>query len=74
MHKITKNQLVRNLNRVLGENVGMEGLKTLLYGWMNYRRYGRKYRKAVANRDWLYRMEVADLSDYAGYDLMLFPS
>ena len=31
--------------------------------------YGAKYRHALEARDWLYRVEVSDLSDYAGYDL-----
>ncbi len=41
-----------------------------LYGWLNLRHYGPKYRNAIYNRDWLYVSEVQDLSDYAGYDLL----
>ena len=37
--------------------------------WKRFRKYGAKYRHALEARDWLYRVEVSDLSDYAGYDL-----
>ena len=74
MKRITKSQLAINLNRHLGTEVGLAGLGILIYGWFRYRRYGRKYRKAVYNRDWLYIVEVQDLSEYAGYDLTVCPS
>jgi hypothetical protein len=73
MKRITKSQLAINLNRHLGIEVGLAGLGILIYGWFRYRRYGRKYRKAVYNRDWLYIVEVQDLSEYAGYDLSVCP-
>ena len=69
MQKITKQQLVLNLDRVLGQTVGEEGLQTLIYGWLNYRKYGPKYRHVINSRKWLFITEVQDLSDYAGYDL-----
>lgn len=71
MHRITKEQLAENLNNALHQDVGMEGLQTLLYGWLSYRKYGEKYRAAVNHRPWLYWSEVVDLSDYAGYDLSI---
>ena len=74
MKRITKAQLAINLNRYLGTEVGLAGLSTMIYGWFHFRRYGKKYRKAVYNRDWLYITEVMDLSEYAGYDLTVFPS
>ena len=49
--------------------VGMEGLNTLLYGWKKFRKYGAKYLDALKHRDWMYSVEVADFSEYAGYDL-----
>lgn len=67
--KISKEQLARNLNRAIGAEVGIEGLNTLIYGWLNYRKYGHKYRNKLYNRDWMYMTEIMDLSEYAGYDL-----
>ena len=74
MKRITKSQLAINLNRHLGTEVGLAGLGTMIYGWFHYRRYGKRYRKAVYNRDWLYIVEVQDLSEYVGYDLSVCPS
>ena len=47
----------------------MKGLNILLYGWKRFRKYGAKYLHALEARDWLYRVEVIDLSEYAGCDL-----
>ena len=69
MQRISKEQLARNLDRVLGAEVGMQGLNTLMSGWKNHRHYGEKYRHAINARDFLYITEVLDLSEYAGYDL-----
>jgi len=74
MTRISKEQLARNLSRTIEEDVGMSGLQTMIYGWLKHRKYGKKYRKAIANRDWLYITEVQDLSDYVGYNLAVFPS
>jgi hypothetical protein len=54
---------------VLGAPVGIEGLDILLYGWKRFRKYGRRYLNALKHRNWLYIVEVQDLSEYAGYDL-----
>ena len=70
MTQISKAELAARLEaRVECAEGGMEGLKTLLYGWKRFRKYGAKYRHALEARDWLYRVEVIDLSDYAGCDL-----
>ena len=58
------------LDNAIRASVGIHGLNTLIYGWLNLRHYGSKYRNAIYNRDWLYVSEVQDLSDYAGYDLL----
>ena len=69
MEKISKEELARRLDREIKASVGMTGLNTLLYGWKNFRHYGIKYRHALNARDYLFLMEVIDLSDYAGVDL-----
>ena len=69
MLRISKEQLARNLGRAIGANVGLQGLNTLIHGWLKFRKYGHKYRNKLYNRDWLYITEVYDLSEYAQYDL-----
>ena len=69
MTRISKEQLARNLSRAIEEEVGMAGLQTMIYGWLKYRKYGKKYRHAIHARDYLFITEVQDLSEYAGYDL-----
>ncbi len=69
MQRISKEELVRRLEKAIGQSVGIEGLNILLYGWKKYRRYGAKYCDALKHRDWLYIVEVIDLSEYAGYCL-----
>ena len=69
MERITKQQLARNLNKAIDCDVGIEGLNTLICGWLKYRKYGHKYREAIYHRKWLYITEVLDLSAYAGYNL-----
>ena len=69
MQRISKIEIAERLNEVLGAEVGMQGLNILLYGWKKFRKYGAKYCDALKHRDWLYSVEVADLSDYAQYDL-----
>ena len=66
-HKL---RLALTLDNAIRTSVGIRGLNTLIYGWLNLRHYGPKYRNAIYNRDWLYVSEVQDLSDYAGYDLL----
>lgn len=70
MERITKSRLALSLDNAILSAVGIRGLNALIYGWLNFRRYGLKYRNAIYNRDWLYVSEVQDLSDYAGYDLL----
>lgn len=69
MIRISKTELTSNLERAICCDVGRKGLRTLIYGWLNFRKYGRKYRHAVNARDYLFITEVQDLSEYAGYDL-----
>ena len=69
MQRISKEELVQRLDAALGQPVGAKGLDILLYGWKKFRRYGAKYLDALKHRDWLYIVEVMDLSTYAGYDL-----
>ena len=69
MIRMTKEQLAVHLDTYVGQEVGMEGLQTLIYGWLNWRKYGKKYRHAVHARNFLYITEILDLSEYAGYDL-----
>ena len=70
MLKLSKQQLARNLDRAIGAEVGMKGLNDLIYAWLKYRKYGKKYRDKLYHRDWLYVSEVMDLSTYAGRDLL----
>ena len=69
MQRISKEELVQRLDAALGQPVGAKGLDILLYGWKKFRKYGVKYLDALKHRDWLYIVEVMDLSTYAGYDL-----
>ena len=70
MQRISKEELVNRLNAAVGEPVGIAGLNILLYGWKKYRKYGARYCDALKHRDWLYIVEVMDLSEYAQYDLV----
>jgi len=69
MQRVSKEELVRRLEAVISEAVGMKGLNILLYGWKKARRYGAVYCQVLTNRDWMYITEVLDFSEYAGYDL-----
>ena len=69
MRRITKEELARNLSGIIEEDVGKDGLSTMIYGWLRYRKYGKKYRHAIHARDYLFITEVQDLSEYVGYDL-----
>ena len=69
MLKISKLQIAANADKARGVKRGMEGLNILIYGWLKFRKYGQKYRNKLYNRDWLYIVEVQDLSNYAGCDL-----
>lgn len=70
MLKVSKAELARRLEQKKEcANGGEVGLNILIYGWLKFRKYGRKYRNKLYNRDWLYIVEVHDLSDYAQVDL-----
>ena len=69
MPRITKAELAERLDAAIGAEVGMDGLDILLYGWKKFRKYGRRYLDALKHRNWLYIVEVQDLSEYAGVDL-----
>ena len=69
MQRVTKEELVRRLEVILGEEVGLKGLNILLYGWKKARKYGAVYSQVLTNRDWMWIVEVTDFSEYAGYDL-----
>lgn len=69
MQRISKAVLAERLERAIGAAVGRKGLDILIYGWKKFRKYGAKYLHALEARDWLYRVGVIDLSDYAGCDL-----
>ena len=66
MQHISKNDIAERLDEVLGAEVGMQGLSTLLYGWT---RKDPQRRVNISHRRWLYGYEVKELSAYAGYDL-----
>jgi len=69
MKRISKEQLARNLEELTGIEDGKEGLNTLIYGWLRFRKYGKKYRDKLYHRDWFFITEVHDLSEYAQCDL-----
>jgi len=69
MPRITKAELAERLDAAIGAEVSMDGLDILLYGWKKFRKYGRRYLNALKHRNWLYIVEVQDLSEYAGVDL-----
>ena len=66
MQHISKADIAERLNEVLSAEVGMEGLKVLLYGWT---RKDPQLRANINHRRWLYGYEVQELSAYAGYNL-----
>ena len=70
MKRITKQLLADRLSAAIHFNAGIQGLDTLIYGWLKHRRYGHTYRDKLYHRDWMYLTEVHDLSLYAGYDLL----
>ena len=71
MQRISKAVLAARLEALVEcAEGGVEGLNILLYGWKKFRKYGAKYLHALEARDWMYSVEVMDLSEYAGYDLM----
>ena len=69
MQRVSKSELARRADKARGVTRGIEGLNILIHGWLNFRKYGQKYREALRHRDWLYITEVMDLSEYAQCDL-----
>ena len=66
--------LAANLERVLHADVGMEGLHTLLHGWLRKGAISRQTLRQRKKRDgeaWLSPYEAKSFSKYAGYDLTL---
>ena len=74
MQRISKEELAQNLVRqveIADDLTPEEALGIMLYGWRKWRKYGKKYWHAVESRDWLYVVEVMDLSTYAQVDLCI---
>lgn len=72
--KYSMAQLAANLEKAIHCDVGMQGLRILLYGWMkktqlvsNSLLNERKRKKGVM---YLTEREVKSFSKYAGYDLL----
>ena len=68
--KISKEELARRADKARGVVCGLAGLNILIYGWLQYRKYGAQYCKKIHSRSWLHITEVIDLSAYAGCDLL----
>ena len=72
---ITLTTLCARLERAIHADVGMQGLKILLYGWMKKRaRHGLSTinfaaRGTYSGESYLTPNEAYEFSDYAGYDL-----
>ena len=73
MTRITKQQLSDNLSAAIHKDVGLQGLNTLICGWIRHKRYAHNYYEAVRHRGWLYMTEAQELSEYAGFDLTTMP-
>ena len=72
MQRLSKEQVARNLARkvpIADDKTPMEALNILVHGWLKFRKYGKKYRNKLYNRNWFFIVEVHDLSEYAQYDL-----
>ena len=70
---ITLTTLTARLERAIHADVGMKGLRILIYGWMKkYNLIGYHTLTSRAQYDgeaWLSLGETMSLSRYAGYDL-----
>ena len=70
---ITLTTLAARLERAIHADVGMNGLKTLLYGWrINYGviyKHTLCVRKQNDGEPWLTLKEAKSFSEYVGYDL-----
>ena len=66
--------LAANLERAIHADVGLDGLKILIFGWTQKRKSFRTTLTLRQHRDgeaWLSPYEAKSLSDYAGYDLTI---
>ena len=66
--------LAANLERAIHADVGLEGLKTLIHGWMQKGGINRETLRTRRKRDgeeWLTPFEAKAFSDYAQYDLTM---
>ena len=67
-------QLAANLDKAINSNVGMHGLRILLYGWM--KKEHKITQQTLSNRKrkhktfFLTKTEAKAFSQYLGYDLM----
>ena len=67
-------QLAAALERALQCDIGLEGLETLVHGWIRKGGISRETLRKRLQRDgekWLTIYEAKSLSEYAGYDLMV---
>jgi len=65
-------QLAASLERALNADVGLDGLETLVHGWIRQGGINRETLRTRRKRDgeeWLTLYEAKSLSEYAGYDL-----
>ena len=72
MQRISKEELSQRLVHqvpIADDLTPAKALEILLYGWKKNRHYGERYCNALKHRDWLYIVEVIDLSGYAQVDL-----
>ena len=72
MQRINKSDLAQRLAQqvaIADDLTPDKAFNILFYGWRKYRHYGTKYCHALESRDWLYIVEVMDLSTYAQVDL-----
>ena len=76
MHReiITLHELAANLDKAINSNVGMHGLRILLYGWMKKTQLVSNSllneRKRKKGEMYLTEREAKSFSKYAGYDLL----
>jgi hypothetical protein len=76
MHReiITLHELAANLDKAINSNVGMHGLRILLYGWMKKTQLVDNKilndRKQMRGEQYLTAHEALSFSKYAGYDLL----
>ena len=69
---ITLTTLAARLEKAIHCDVGLEGLETLVHGWIRKGGISRETLRKRLQRDgekWLTIYEAKSLSEYAGYDL-----